>query len=389
MDMERIYMDYAATAPMLPEALAAYVAAAGDAPGNPSSLHAFGRGARSRVTEARDALSRAIGCRPDELTFTGGGTESDNAALFGAARAQRAKDPRRTGIVTTAVEHHAVLHAAERLAAEGFALTVLPVDRLGRVSVRDAEAAIDDSTAVVSVMYGNNETGTLQPVAEIGELARRHDAVMHVDAVQALGYVSIDVGALPVDLLSLSAHKIGGPQGVGALFVRAGTPWQPLLYGGSQERRRRAGTENVAGIAAFGAAASLVSHAVEERREHVASVRDALLSGLLERLGPNALTVNGDPDPAGRLPHILNIGIEGVSNETLLMNLDLQGIAASGGSACTSGSLQPSHVLTAMGLSPHFCKNSVRFSFGMGNTISQADKTAEIIATIVARLRKR
>lgn len=389
MDMDRIYMDYAATAPMLPEALAAYVSAAGDVPGNPSSLHAYGRGARSRVTKARDALSGAIGCRPDELTFTGGGTESDNAALFGAARAQRAKDPRRTGIVTTAVEHHAVLHAAERLADEGFALTVLPVDRLGRVSLRDAEAAIDDTTAVVSVMYGNNETGTLQPIADIGELARRHGAAMHVDAVQALGYAPIDVGALPVDLLSLSAHKIGGPQGVGALYVRAGTPWQPLLYGGSQERRRRAGTENVAGIAAFGAAASLVTHAVEARRAHAESVRDALLTGLHERLGPDSVTLNGDPDPAGRLPHILNIGIEGVSNETLLMNLDLQGIAASGGSACTSGSLQPSHVLTAMGLSPQFCKNSVRFSFGMGNTISQADKTAEIVATIVARLRKR
>ncbi|MFC3802108.1 cysteine desulfurase family protein [Cohnella sp. GCM10012308] len=387
--MKRIYMDYAATAPMLPEALAAYVAAAGEAPGNPSSLHAFGRGARSRVTEARDALASAIGCRPDELTFTGGGTESDNAALFGAARAQRAKDPRRTGIVTTAVEHHAVLHAAERLTAEGFELTVLPVDRAGRVSVHDAEAAIGETTAVVSVMYGNNETGTLQPIALIGELARRHGAVMHVDAVQALGYEPIDVGTLPVDLLSLSAHKIGGPQGVGALYVRTGTPWQPLLYGGSQERRKRAGTENVAGIAAFGAAASLVANAVDARRGHAESVRSALLTGLRYRLGPDSVTVNGDADPAGRLPHILNIGIDGVSNETLLMNLDLQGIAASGGSACTSGSLQPSHVLTAMGLSPQFCKNSVRFSFGMGNTISQADKTAEIIATIVARLRKR
>ncbi|WP_271749122.1 cysteine desulfurase family protein [Cohnella sp. JJ-181] len=387
--MERIYMDYAATAPMLPEALAAYVSAASEAPGNPSSLHGYGRGARSRITEARDALSRALGCRPDELTFTGGGTESDNAALFGAARAQRSRDARRTGIVTTAVEHHAVLHAARRLAAEGFELTVLPVDRAGRVSVRDAEAAIGDTTAVVSVMYGNNETGTLQPIAQVGELARSRGAVMHVDAVQAFGYERIDVGALPVDLLSLSAHKIGGPQGVGALYVRSGTPWEPLLHGGSQERRRRAGTENVAGIAAFGVAADIASRTLETRRAHAEAVREALLSGLRERLGAEAFSVNGDPDAAGRLPHILNIGIEGVSNETLLMNLDLQGIAASGGSACTSGSLQPSHVLVAMGLSSHFCKNSVRFSFGMGNTISQADKTAEIVATIASRLRKR
>jgi len=387
--MEHIYFDYAATAPMIPEALDAYVKAATEAPGNPSSLHAYGRGARSRVSQARDVLSRALGCRADELLFTGGGTESDNAALFGAAMAQRAKDPNRIGIVTTAVEHHAVLHAAQRLANEGFELTVLPVDELGRVSVAQAEAAIGDSTAVVSVMYGNNETGTLQPVVPIGELARQRGAVMHVDAVQAFGYARIDLGKLPIDLLSLSAHKIGGPQGVGLLYIRTGTPWQPLLYGGSQERRRRAGTENVPGIASFGAAAALASDTLDERRSHAEAVRKTLLSGLVERLGPDAFAVNGDPDPAGRLPHILNIGIEGVSNETLLMNLDLQGIAASGGSACTSGSLQPSHVLTAMGLSPHFCKNSVRFSFGMGNTILQADKTAEIIATIASRLRKR
>lgn len=389
MEPTYIYMDHAATTPMHPEALQAYQLAALQTPGNPSSLHRWGRQARSRITTARDSLARALGCRPDELLFTGGGTEADNAALFGAARAQRSRDPQRIGIVTTAVEHHAVLHAAERLAAEGFALTVLPVDAAGRVSVADAEAAIGPATAVVSVMYGNNETGTLQPVAQLGELARLHGAVMHCDAVQALGYARIDLGALPVDLLSLSAHKIGGPQGVGALYVRTGTPWEPLLYGGSQERRRRAGTENVPGIAAFGAAAQLAADTLDARREHAEAVREALLGGLLARLGPGVVSVHGDPDCQGRLPHILNIGIEGVSNETLLMNLDLQGIAASGGSACTSGSLQPSHVLTAMGLAPHLCKNSVRFSFGLGNTIEQADKTAEITATIVARLRKR
>lgn len=387
--MESIYMDHAATTPMLPEALEAYRLAATEAPGNPSSLHAWGRRARSRVSQARDELARALGCRPDELLFTGGGTESDNAALFGAARAQRARDPGRTGIVTTAIEHHAVLHAAERLAAEGFEVTVLPVDAAGRVSVADAAAAIGPGTAVVSVMYGNNETGTLQPVAAIGELARQHGAVMHCDAVQAFGYAQIDLGSLPVDLLSLSAHKIGGPLGVGALYVRAGTPWEPLLYGGSQERRRRAGTENVPGIAAFGAAAQLAARHLEERRQRAEAVREALLTGLLAQFGPEALAAHGDPDPRGRLPHILNIGIWGVSNETLLMNLDLQGVAASGGSACTSGSLQPSHVLVAMGLAPHLCKNSVRFSFGLGNTIEQANKTAEIIATIVSRLRNR
>ncbi|MBB6673895.1 cysteine desulfurase family protein [Cohnella nanjingensis] len=387
--MNAIYFDHAATSPMHPEAVQAYVAAAGAGPGNPSSLHAFGRAARSRVTAARDAIAGLLRCRPDELVFTGGGTESDNAALFGAARAMRARDERRTGIVTTAIEHHAVLHACDQLEAEGFALTVLPVDETGRVSAEAAAAAIGPTTAVVSVMAGNNEVGTLQPYAEIGALARAQGAVMHVDAVQAFGYEPIDLTALPVDLLSLSAHKAGGPQGVGALYVRAGTPWQPLLFGGSQERKRRAGTENVAGIAAFAAAAKLAADEREARRAHAADVRGALLRALAAELGPDAFAVNGDPRPEGSLPHILNVSFHGVSNETLLMNLDLAGVAASGGSACTSGSLQPSHVLAAMGLAPHFCRNAVRFSFGLGNTTAEAEKTAKIIATITSRLRNR
>ncbi|WP_027091236.1 cysteine desulfurase family protein [Cohnella thermotolerans] len=387
--MERIYFDHAATTPMHPEAIAAYAEAAAQGPGNPSSLHAQGRAARSRLTAARDRLAGILRCDPAELVFTGGGTESDNAALYGAAWAQRRRDPRRVGIVTTAVEHHAVLNACRKLEAEGFELVVLPVDETGRVSTASAEAAIGETTAVVSVMWANNEVGTLQPVAEIGRLARERGAVMHVDAVQAFGYEAIDLGALPVDLLSLSAHKINGPQGVGALYIRKGTPFEPTARGGSQERNRRAGTENVAGIAAFAKAAELAAAQREERRAHAAAVRAALLEGLAERLGPDGFRVNGAADEDARIPHILNVSFPGISNETMLMNLDLSGVAASAGSACTAGSLQPSHVLTAMGLSNQICGSAIRFSFGLGNNEAEAEKTAKIIATIATRLRNR
>jgi cysteine desulfurase len=381
--MTSIYMDHAATTPMLPEAVAAYAEAAGAGPGNPSSLHAFGRAARSRVTSARDTLAEILGCSPAELIFTGSGTESDNAALFGAAEAQR--DKGRTGIVTTAVEHHAVLNACRRLEKLGFRLTLLQPDASGRVSPEDAARAIDESTAVVSVMAGNNETGTLQPYAEIGEIARARGAVMHVDAVQAFGYGRWDLRRLPVDLLSVSAHKIGGPQGVGLLYVRSGTPFRPLLYGGNQERARRAGTENVPGIAAFAEAARLTFRDLDAKVRHVEEVRSAFLEALRAHLGDGAFELNGHA--LHRLPHIANISFPGISSENMLMNLDLAGVAASGGSACTSGSLQPSHVLTAMNLSQGRVQSAVRFSFGLGNTKEEAEKTANIIATISARLR--
>lgn len=383
--MSSIYYDHAATTPMRPEAIEAYVAAASAGPSNASSLHAHGRAARGRITAARDTLARALGCDASELVFTSGGTESDNAALFGAAWAQRHASGR-LGIVTTAVEHHAVLHACRRLEEQGFRLTVLPVDERGRVSPEAAKAAIDETTAVVSVMAGNNETGTLQPIAEIGDWARQHKAVMHVDAVQAFGYIPISLRDMPIDLLSISAHKINGPQGVGLLYVRRGTPFRPLLHGGSQERKRRAGTENVAGIAAFAKAAELATENVEARAAHVASIRREFLDRLTERVGEGAIVVNGEG--ADRLPHVLNVSFPGVRNETMLMNLDLQGLSASGGSACTSGSLQPSHVLQAMKLSPEIVASAVRFSFGMGNNSEEAEKAAEITATIWARLRK-
>ncbi|MBW5444997.1 aminotransferase class V-fold PLP-dependent enzyme [Cohnella sp. CFH 77786] len=381
--MASIYFDHAATTPMIPEAAAAYAEAAGAGLGNPSSLHAFGRAARSRVTAARDALADLLGCSAAELVFTGSGTESDNAALFGAAEAQRARG--RTGIVTTSVEHHAVLNACLQLEKRGFRLTLLPADETGRVSAADASAAIDETTAVVSVMAGNNETGTLQPYAEIGDIARERGAVMHVDAVQAFGYERWDLKRLPIDMLSLSAHKINGPQGVGLLYVRRGTPFQPLLFGGTQERARRAGTENVPGIAAFAEAAKIAFRDMDARIRLVEDVRDAFLNALRTDLGEEAFRLNGHAEL--RLPHIANLSFPGITSENMLMNLDLAGVAASGGSACTSGSLQPSHVLTAMRLPPERLQSAVRFSFGMGNTRQEAEKTAKIIATISARLR--
>ncbi|MFC5531990.1 cysteine desulfurase family protein [Cohnella yongneupensis] len=381
--MSYIYYDHAATTPMHEDVIRAYVEAASAGPGNASSLHAQGRAARGRITAARDTLARYLCCDASELVFTSGGTESDNAALFGAALAQRSNG--RIGIVTSAVEHHAVLHACKQLEKQGFKLTVLPVDDNGRVSVAEAEAAIDDTTAVVSIMAGNNETGTIQPIAAIGEWARKHKAIMHVDAVQAFGYASLELRELPIDLLSLSAHKINGPQGVGLLYARKGTSFQPLLYGGSQERKRRAGTENVAGIAAFAKAAELAVSDRELRSRHAETMRETFLTRLGDLIGSESFVVNGEG--AERLPHIANVSFLGIRSENMLMNLDLAGVSASGGSACTSGSLLPSHVLQAMGLPQERVASAVRFSFGLGNNSEEAEKAAQITATIWARLR--
>jgi cysteine desulfurase len=383
--MHSIYFDHAATTPMSPEVIYAYVEAASSGPANPSSLHGQGRAARERISSARDLFAALLNCEPSELVFTGSGTESDNSALFGAAFAQLKRG--RKGIVTTAVEHHAVLNACRQLEEQGFSLTILPVDEFGRVSLTDVQAAVNDTTAVVSIMAGNNETGTLQPIAEIGEWARKHRAVMHVDAVQAFGYLSMNLGELPVDLLSISAHKINGPQGVGLLYVRKGTPFRPLLYGGSQERNRRAGTENVAGIVAFAKAAELAYEQLPARREHAEDIRHTLLMELTDHLGNDQFVINGHPE--FRLPHILNVSFKDISSESMLMSLDLEGVSASGGSACASGSLKPSHVLSAMNFSSERLSSAVRFSFGLGNTREEAEKTAKITATISARLRNR
>jgi len=380
---EAIYLDHAATTPVHPQVAEYMYGVLLRGPGNASSMHGFGRSAKAHLNAARDTFAGRLAAHPSEFVFTSGGTESDNLALFGAARAMRRRG--RRGIVTTAAEHHAVLHACEALAAEGFDVTVLPVDAQGRVSLADAEQAIGEDTAVVSVMWGNNETGTIQPIEAIGAIARDRGALFHVDAVQALGALPIALDALPVDLMSFSSHKINGPQGVGALYIRKGTPFEPLFHGGSQERKRRAGTENIAGIAGFAKALDIAAEGREAKNAALAALRDSFERQLAEQLGPDGLAVNGDPN--GRLPHISNVSLLGTDTETMLMRLDLAGVAAASGSACTSGALERSHVLRAMGLPEERLRSAVRFSFGLGNTAEEIGKAANLVATAALRIR--
>ncbi|SFJ09355.1 cysteine desulfurase [Paenibacillus sp. UNC496MF] len=381
--MVRIYYDHAASSPMHPDAAAAMMDVYAGAGGNASSTHGFGREARAVLNRARDAISAGIGCAPTELVFTSGGTESDNLALIGAARAARKRG--KSHIITNAAEHHAVLHACEFLQREGFDLTVLPVDGQGLVAAADVERAMTDDTALVSVMYVNNETGTIQPIEDIGAIVRSRGAVFHVDAVQALGALPIDLRELPVDLMSFSAHKINGPQGVGALYVRKGTQLEPLLHGGSQERKRRPGTENAAGIAGFAAAFERCVKSAAERKPFLDKLRYTWLERMKTIAGEERVVVNGHPGL--HAPHIVNLSFLGIGSETMLMNLDLAGIAASSGSACTAGALEPSHVLQAMGISEERRDSAVRFSFGLGNTMEELELAAKKVETFMSRVR--
>jgi len=383
--MKGIYLDHAASAPLLPEVAEAMLDAMRAGPGNPSSLHAFGRAARARLTDARDRMAAALNCKPSELVFTSGGTESDNAAVIGAARALRRKG--KTHVVVSAIEHHAVLHAADALEREGFAVTRVMPDSTGYIDPAAVEEAIRPETGLVSVMWANNEVGTIQPVHRIGELLSSRGIVFHVDAVQALGAVPIDLGQTPAQLVSFSAHKLGGPQGIGALYIAAGTPFEPIIHGGSQERKRRAGTENVAAACGFALAVELAVERRETRNRRLAALRDRLEALLIARLGPGGAIVNGRI--GSRLPHVTNISFIGADTETLLMALDLEGIAAASGSACSSGSLERSHVLKAMGLPEERLKSAVRFSFGPSNTMEEIETAAEKIATIAERLRNK
>jgi cysteine desulfurase len=383
--MKPIYMDHAATTPMHPEVAAAMLEVMTGGPGNPSSMHASGRTAKARLARARDELASRLSCKPAELVFTSGGTESDNAALFGAARAMRKQG--RTHIVTSSVEHHAVLHACEALEREGFQVTIVPVNAEGAVLPEAVKAAIQpDRTALVSVMWANNEVGTIQPVQAIGELAHEAGALFHTDAVQAFGSLPIDLRLLPVDLASFSAHKLNGPQGIGALYIAAGTPFEAMSHGGSQERRRRAGTENVAGAVGFAAAAAIATGQLETKAAALRELRDGLERRLFELLGTDCMAINGDR--GNRLPHIANISLIGADTESMLMNLDLEGIAAASGSACTSGALERSHVLKAMGVPEERLASAVRFSLGLGNTWEDIETAAQKIATVSKRIRK-
>jgi cysteine desulfurase len=376
--VERIYLDHNATTPLDPQVLDAMLPFLQEDYGNASSLHWFGQRARAAVEEAREQVAALVGAEPSEMVFTASGSESDNTALRGiAARAT----PPRLGIVTTAVEHHAVLRTAEALRREGIPVAFLAVDGEGRVDPEKLGAAVDEHTALVSVMLGNNETGVIQPVDRIARIAHERGVLVHCDAVQAAGRTPLDVRALDVDLLTLSAHKIYGPKGVGALYVRRGTPLAPLVRGGGQERNRRAGTVNVPGAVAVGAAATLARARLQADVDRLRRVRDRLEAQLLAL--PGTARNGGEP----RVPNTTNVSFAGCEAEGLLMALDLEGLAVSTGAACDAGAVEPSHVLRAMGLPPERVQSSLRFSVGRGTTEQQVDRAAAIVRACVERHR--
>lgn len=386
MKMSYIYLDHAATTPMHPAVVEEMTRYMQGHFGNASSVHRIGRETKQYLNQARDRIAARLRCHPNELVFTAGGTESDNMALFGAVSYERDRTGKKH-IITSQIEHHAVLHACEQLERMGVEVTYVPVDTSGRVRLEDIEAAIRPDTVLISIMYGNNEVGTLQPIREIGELARSKGIRFHVDAVQALGACPLDLSELPVDLMSLSSHKINGPQGVGALYISRRTTIDPLLFGGSQERKRRSGTENIAGILGFAKAVELATDVLDDKIQFASHLRNTMFDQLQAQLGAQHVVLNGHVSE--HLPHILNISLIGVSTETMLMNLDMEGIAAASGSACTSGSLELSHVLQAMHLPEEVLRSAVRFSFGLGNTIEDVEETIAKIATIYTRLRNR
>jgi cysteine desulfurase len=349
--------------------------------GNPSSVHHFGQMAKSAMDEARSSTAALVGGDPSEIVFTSGGTESDNFALRGVAEALEATG--RKHLIATAIEHEAVLNTLKALARRGWKTTLLPVDQSGIVGPEALEAALTDETALVSVMHANNEIGTIQPIAQLASIARGRGAVFHTDAVQTAGKIPVDVKALGVDLLSLSAHKFYGPKGAGALWIRRGVRLLSPLTGGKQERGRRAGTENVAGIIGLGAAAQLARGKMAPEAERLAPLRDRLETGILA--GVSGTAVNGARSP--RVPNTTNISFDRIEAESLLIALDLAGIAVSTGSACSSGTLEPSHVLKAMGFPAHRTQNSIRFSLGAANTEADIERVIEVLPGVVEKLR--
>ncbi|MFC6331528.1 cysteine desulfurase family protein [Paenibacillus septentrionalis] len=381
--LKTYYFDHAATTPIHPDVVAAMIDTMQQGPTNASSMHHYGRAAKAHLNRSRDAISAHLGCKPNELIFTSGGTESDNLAIVGAARAQAAKG--RKGLITSSIEHHAVLHAMQWLAEhEGFKLHIIEVDDTGTILLDQLKDKLDESIGLVSVMHANNEVGTIQPIVEIGRLAHEAGALLHVDAVQSLGHLPMQLHELPVDLMSFSSHKINGPQGIGALYVAHGTPLDAIVQGGSQERKRRAGTENVAGIVGFAKALDICVNERKNWQPFVAQLRNKWVELLQQGLDQHPFIINGHA--TNTLPNIVNISFIGVDTESMLMNLDMAGIAAASGSACTSGSLERSHVLKAMSLSEERLNSAIRFSFGMGNTIEQLQEAAPIVASIVKRL---
>jgi len=378
--MRRIYLDYAATTPTHPEVVKAMLPYFTEVFGNPSSLYSYGQEAKGAIEEARGKVAGLIGARDEEIVFTSGGTEADNFAIKGLAYTNESQ---KNHIITSSIEHHAVIETCKFLEKRGFSVTYLPVDEYGLIDPDDVKKAIINKTILISVMHGNNEIGTIEPIANIGRIAQETGVYFHTDAVQTVGHIPVDVSELRVDLLSMSAHKLYGPKGVGALYIRKGTKLTPFMHGGEQERRRRASTENVPAIVGFGKAVELAGQEMGEESEWLPHLRGRLIKGLQERIDHTCL--NGHP--LKRLPNNANISVEFVEGESMLLNLDLEGICVSTGSACSSSSLEPSHVLLATGLSPEQAHGSLRFSLGKWTTEEDIDRVLEVLPRVVARLR--
>jgi cysteine desulfurase len=379
--MSHIYVDHAATTPIHPQVVEAMLPYLETHFGNPSSIHAFGRNARSALDAARRTIAKQLGIDPAQMVFTSGGTEADNMALIGVAMANEEKGKH---IITSQVEHHAVLHTCSYLEDLGFEITYLPVDSFGQVKLEHIREAVREDTILVSIMYGNNEVGTIQPIEEIGQFLRSEDIYFHTDAIQATGIESLTINELPVDLLSVSSHKVNGPKGIGLLYVAPNVKLKPLMFGGAQERNRRAGTENMAAIIGFAKALELAYEQLNDRRKAYFSYRKKMLD-ILEQENIE-FEINGHPEYF--MPHIINLSFCGVKADALLMNLDLAGIAASSGSACSAGSLQPSHVIQAMHKDDERVNSAIRFSFGLGNTEEQIEQVARKTAEVIQRMRK-
>jgi cysteine desulfurase len=378
--MERRYFDYSATTPVDPEVLNEMIPHFTNEFGNPSSIYTYGRESKKTIENARESIASLIGADPKEIFFTGGGSEADNWAIKGIAMSLRDKG---NHIITSNIEHHAVLHVCEYLEKHGFKVTYLPVDKDGLISLEDLKKEITDSTILISIMYANNEIGTIQPIEEIGKIAKEHKIYFHTDAVQALGNVKINVKNMNIDLMSMSAHKVYGPKGVGALYISKGVKIEPLIHGGAQERKKRAGTENVPGIAGFGKAAEIANNNLDKNIEYLTKLRDKLIKEITNNI--DYVKLNGHP--IKRLPGNVNISFQFIEGEALLLSLDMVGICGSSGSACTSGSLDPSHVLLAIGLPHEIAHGSLRLSLGRFTKEEDIDYVLQELPKITNRLR--
>jgi cysteine desulfurase len=378
--MRRVYLDHAATTAMHPKVLEAMLPYLQNKFGNPSSIYSWGQEAKAAIEKARAQVAALIGAEPCEIVFTGSGTEADNFALNGIASALAGQGRH---IITTSIEHHAVLHTAEELERRGFQITYLPVDSDGLIDPDLVQRHLTAKTILISIMFANNEIGTIQPIDTVARIAKQHDVLFHTDAVQAIGNIPVDVDKIGVDLLSLSGHKIYGPKGIGALYVRRGTKIRPIIYGGAQERRLRAGTENVSGIVGLGKAAELAQAELPQRAAHLVELRDYLIDNVLASI--SNVRLNGHRTM--RLPGNVNFSFEFIEGESLLLSLDLAGVAASSGSACTSASLDPSHVLMAIGLPHEIAHGSLRLTLGCDNTKKDIDYVLSVLPDIIGRLR--